>query len=34
VYGVADFAAYLDKCGGLPRLQELRRQEFLLHQGR
>ena len=33
VYGVADFAAYLHKFGGLPRLQELRRQEFLLHQG-
>jgi glutaconate CoA-transferase subunit A len=34
VYGLADFAEYLNKCGGLPRLQELRRQEFLLHQGR
>ena len=34
IYGVRDFAEYLHKCGGLPRLQELRRQEFLLHQGR
>jgi len=30
VFGVADFNAYLAKCGGLPRLQELRAQEFLL----
>jgi glutaconate CoA-transferase subunit A len=34
VYGVPDFDAYLHKCGGLPRLRELRRQEFLLHHGR
>jgi glutaconate CoA-transferase subunit A len=34
VYGVADFGEYLHKCGGLPRMQQLRRQEFLLHQGR
>ncbi len=34
IYGVTDFAEYLHKCGGLPRMQELRRQEFLLHQGR
>lgn len=34
IYGVADFAEYLHLCGGLPRLQELRRQEFLLNQGR
>src|SRR5579885_1620672 len=33
VYGVKDFAEYLQRCGGLPRLQELRRQEFLLHRG-
>jgi glutaconate CoA-transferase subunit A len=33
IYGVRDFADYLQKCGGLPRMQELRRQEFLLHQG-
>jgi glutaconate CoA-transferase subunit A len=30
IFGLPDFAAYLHKCGGLPRLQELRRQEFLL----
>jgi hypothetical protein len=34
VFGVPDFGGYLQKCGGLARLQELRRQEFLLHQGR
>jgi glutaconate CoA-transferase subunit A len=34
IYGVRDFAEYLQLCGGLPRLQELRQQEFLLHQGR
>ena len=34
IYGVSDFSEYLQRCGGLPRLQELRRQEFLLHQGR
>jgi glutaconate CoA-transferase, subunit A len=34
IYGVPDFAAYLQKCGGLPRMQELRRQEFLLDRGR
>jgi glutaconate CoA-transferase subunit A len=34
IYGVTDFAEYLQLCGGLPRMQELRRQEFLLHQGR
>jgi glutaconate CoA-transferase subunit A len=33
IYGVKDFAEYLQRCGGLPRLQELRRQEFLLHRG-
>jgi glutaconate CoA-transferase subunit A len=30
IFDLPDFAAYLHKCGGLPRLQELRRQEFLL----
>jgi glutaconate CoA-transferase, subunit A len=30
LFGVRDFAEYLGRCGGLPRLQELRRQEFLL----
>jgi glutaconate CoA-transferase subunit A len=34
VYGVPDFDAYLHKCGGLPRLRKLRRQEFLLDHGR
>jgi glutaconate CoA-transferase, subunit A len=33
VLGVKDFADYLQRCGGLPRLQQLRRQEFLLHRG-
>jgi glutaconate CoA-transferase subunit A len=30
LFGVRDFADYLQRCGGLPRLQELRRQELLL----
>jgi len=34
IYGVKDFSEYLQKCGGLPQMQELRRQELLLHQGR
>jgi glutaconate CoA-transferase subunit A len=34
VYGVRDFADYLQRCGGLGRLQELRRQELLLDRGR
>lgn len=34
LYGVRDFAEYLQRCGGLPRLQELRQHEFLLHRGR
>jgi glutaconate CoA-transferase subunit A len=34
LYGVKDFAEYLERCGGLPRLQQLRRQEFLLDRGR
>jgi glutaconate CoA-transferase subunit A len=29
VFGVRDFAEYLQVCGGLPRLQALRQQEFL-----
>ena len=28
IYGVKDFAEYLHLCGGLPRMQELRRQEY------
>jgi glutaconate CoA-transferase subunit A len=34
VLGVGTFAEYLQLCGGLPRLQELRQQEFMLHRGR
>jgi glutaconate CoA-transferase subunit A len=34
LFGPRDFADYLQRCGGLPRLQELRHQEFLLHQGK
>jgi glutaconate CoA-transferase subunit A len=34
IFGVPDFNAYLERCGGLPRLQQLRRQEFLLDRGR
>jgi glutaconate CoA-transferase subunit A len=34
LFGVREFVEYLQLCGGLPRLQELRRQEFLLHRGR
>ena len=30
IYGVANFAEYLQRCGGLERLQQLRQQEFLL----
>jgi glutaconate CoA-transferase subunit A len=33
IYGARDFADYLQRCGGLPRMQELRRQEYLLHRG-
>jgi glutaconate CoA-transferase subunit A len=32
IFGVKDFNDYLQLCGGLPRLQELRRQEWLLHR--
>ena len=31
IYGVRDFSEYLQLCGGLPRMQELRRQELLLN---
>lgn len=34
VYGVEDFHGYLQRCGGLPRLQQLRRQEWLLDLGK
>jgi glutaconate CoA-transferase subunit A len=30
LFGVRDFGEYLQRCGGLARLQELRQQEFLL----
>ncbi len=30
IFGVRDFHQYLERCGGLPRLQQLRQQEFLL----
>jgi glutaconate CoA-transferase subunit A len=30
VYGVGDFSEYLQVCGGLPRMQQLRRQELFL----
>jgi glutaconate CoA-transferase, subunit A len=33
IYGVPDFNGYLQRCGGLPRMQELRQQELLLHLG-
>jgi glutaconate CoA-transferase, subunit A len=33
IFGVRDFMEYLQRCGGLGRLQELRRHEFLLHRG-
>lgn len=34
VFGTRDFGEYLQLCGGLPRLQELRRQELMLDRGR
>ena len=34
IYDTADFMEYLQHCGGLARIQELRQQEFLLHRGR
>ena len=34
IFGHNDFNEYLQLCGGLPRLQELRRQELLLDRGR
>lgn len=30
IFGVRDFHQYLERCGGLPRLQQLRQQEYLL----
>ena len=34
IFGVRDFAEYLDLCGGLKRLQALRQRELLLHLGK
>lgn len=34
IFGVREFAEYLDLCGGLKRLQALRQREFLLHLGK
>ena len=34
IFGVRDFAEYLQLCGGLPRLQKLRQEELLLNRGR
>jgi len=34
IHGVKDFADYIQICGGLRRMQELRRREFLLHMGK
>jgi len=34
VHGVKGFSEYLELCGGLPRLQQLRHREHLLHMGR
>jgi glutaconate CoA-transferase subunit A len=33
IYGVRNFAEYLQRCGGLERMQQLRRQELMLHRG-
>jgi glutaconate CoA-transferase, subunit A len=34
IFGVRDFHEYLDRCGGLARLQKLRQEELLLNRGR
>lgn len=34
IYGTRTFAEYLQRCGGLERLQQLRQHEFLLHRGK
>ncbi len=34
IFGVKDFNDYLNLCGGLERMQQLRHQELLLHRGR
>jgi glutaconate CoA-transferase subunit A len=33
IFDMRDFAEYWQRCGGLSRMQELRRQEFLLNRG-
>ena len=32
IYGVRTFSEYVERCGGIDRLQQLRQQEFLLHR--
>ncbi|MSU78902.1 MAG: CoA transferase subunit A [Gemmataceae bacterium] len=34
IYGVADFNEYLQLCGGMARMQQLRQEELLLNRGR
>jgi len=34
LFGVKDFNEYLERCGGLQRMQALRQEELLLHRGR
>jgi glutaconate CoA-transferase subunit A len=34
IYGVKEFGEYIQMCGGLPRMQDLRRQELLLGRAR
>ncbi|MBM3996028.1 MAG: CoA transferase subunit A [Planctomycetes bacterium] len=34
IFGVSDFSEYLQLSGGLPRLQKLRQEEFLLNRGK
>jgi glutaconate CoA-transferase subunit A len=34
IFGVGDFAEYLERCGGLKRLQQLRQEELLLNRDR
>ena len=34
LFGVPDFTEYLQRCGGLERMRQLRQQELLLHRGR
>lgn len=34
VFGVAEFAEYVERCGGLARMRQLRQRELLLHLGK